>query len=465
MCDSGLDEFPAVGEKELRAALEILKSSGVPLLAHAEIVGESPSVTNPVSYRQYSASRPESFETEAIELLIELCRENKTPIHIVHLAAASALPEIEIAKQEGLPLTVETCPHYLYFDDDQIADGQTQFKCAPPIRDEGNRVQLCEAVSTGLIETIGSDHSPCPPELKNLDDGDFTKAWGGIAGLQLTLCVINSLGQSLNWSLCMMAERLSKRPAEVFGLGESKGQIKAGYDADLIVWDPDKGFGCKGEALAHRHHITPYHNNWFYGVVAQTFVGGKIVSQDGELIGEPAGKLLRRDSAKSIANFLNRLAENEREHAFESCCASPEWIKRMMSANDFRYDAVVLQTAEEAFEGLNDDDLMEAFAAHPRIGDVDSLRAKYVNTKAIASGEQSGVDSATEAVLRRLAEANDEYFDKFGFIFIVCATGKSAREMLDILEARLPNDRATEIINAATEQFKITKIRLRKLVT
>ncbi len=465
MCHSGLDEFPAAGEKEMRSALEVLKKSGVPLLAHAEIVGDAPAIEDPESYAQYSASRPQWFETEAIDLLIKLCREFNTPVHIVHLAAATAIPAIESAKREGLPLTVETCPHYLFFVDHQIANGQTQFKCAPPIRDANNLKELCMAVRSGLIETIGSDHSPCPPELKLLDDGDFEKAWGGIASLQLLLSVSNTVGRFFKWSPSLLAERLSKRPAEIFGLGESKGQIKLGFDADLVVWDPRKSFVCDGKSLAHRHDVTPYDDSEMFGVVKQTYVRGQVVATDGELIGEPIGELLRRKQASGIAVFVNDLSTEARRSAFESCCASPAWIEQMMSQVDFRYDVEVLRRAEESFEGLAEAELLEAFSAHPRIGDVDSLRKKYANTKAIASGEQSGVDSATESVLQRLADANDEYFDNFGFIFIVCATGKSAREMLDILESRLPNDRETEMANAATEQLKITKIRLRKLIS
>ena len=168
LCDSGLEQFPAAGEKELRNALANLKTSGVPLLAHAEIEVEKLKVDDETNYHQYMNSRPPAFEITAIKLLIELCREFQTPVHIVHLATAEALPLIEAAKQEGLPLTVETCPHYLFFDSANIDAGDTRFKCAPPIRDETNRLALCDAVASGLIDTIGSDHSPCPPDLKDV---------------------------------------------------------------------------------------------------------------------------------------------------------------------------------------------------------------------------------------------------------------------------------------------------------
>jgi allantoinase len=465
MCDSGLDEFPAAGESELRLALEALKSFGIPLLAHAEIVGAGPPIKEVTSHNQYSDSRPQQFETDAIELLIKLCREYDTPVHVVHLAASNGIELIRAAKQSGLRLTVETCPHYLFFSTEEIEDGQTQFKCAPPIRNAANRKALCSAVSEGLIETIGSDHSPCPPELKHLDDGDFTKAWGGIAGLQLTLSAIATLGREFAWTPSLLAERLSVRPAEIFGLGKKKGRIKKGYDADLVVWDPEESFIVSGQQLAHRHDVTPYEGRELFGVVKRTFVRGQLVSRDGELVGKPCGDLIQGIPANSLALLLNQVPTDQCRNTLETCCASRAWINRMIDGGDFKYDVDVLNRAKTAWEGVGEDGLLEAFSAHPRIGDVDSLREKYANTKAIAGGEQAGVNSASESTLQRLADANDEYFDKFGFIFIVCATGKTAQEMLNTLESRLPNDRATELRIAAAEQLKITKIRLRKLIS
>ena len=258
LCDSGLDEFPAAGEAELRGALERLAGTGVPLLAHAEIVPDDfkAQIDDPASYVQYANSRPPEFELLAIELLIGLCREFDSPVHIVHLATAQALEMIVSAKQGGLKLSVETCPHYFYFCDSEIADGQTSYKCAPPIRDQDNRAQLVQAITNGLIETIGSDHSPCTPNLKSLptehSPGDFSKAWGGIAGLQLTLPVTWTVGSQNNWALEMLAERLSSRPADLFGLAR-KGKIESGFIADLVVWDPDGSFVVAGEDLLHRH--------------------------------------------------------------------------------------------------------------------------------------------------------------------------------------------------------------------
>ena len=467
LCDSGLDEFPASGESELRGALEILRVNGVPLLAHAEIVDENlqPQTSDPRSYQQYVDARPESFELVAIEMLIELCREFESPVHIVHLATASALAMIEAAKGDGLPLTVETCPHYLQFSSEQIQDGQTQFKCAPPIRDKANRIALCNAVFQGQIDLIGSDHSPCLPELKLLSEGDFSKAWGGVAGLQLTLPATWSNLKAAGMTLEALAQRLSSRPAEMLGLGKRKGKIAAGFDADLVVWDPEELVRIDAKRLFHRHDVTPYDGVELFGAIKTTYVRGHRVFDAGELVGDqPLGQpILRQTSTATVAAVLNAADQAAKRKLLESCCASIRWIDGMLAGGKFSSDDDVLNRAQTCWQVLGESDWLEAFSAHPVIGNVDSLREKYANTKAIASGEQAGIDSANEQTLVRLAQANAEYLSKFGFIFIVYATGKSASEMLEILEQRLVNGRDAELKNAAAEQLKITKTRIKKL--
>ena len=466
LCDSGLDEFGASGEKELRAALTILKSANIPLLAHAEIVPSDAAshdgafATWPQqSYAAYAASRPESFELTAIELLIGLCREFNSPIHIVHLATAAALPMIAAAKAEGLPLTVETCPHYLYFCEDDIEDGQTQFKCAPPIRSAENRAALRGAVASGLIDTIGSDHSPCPPEMKELLSGDFAKAWGGISSLQLTLPIMATIADQEHWSREMLAARLSQRPAEIFGLGDTRGCIASGYDADLVVWDPSATFTCAGEELKHRHCITPYESRTLSGIVQRTYVEGRIVFENESGIKDSDQTLVDA----SVADFLNALGHDDFLQTLQTCCASAHWCEQMQESRPFFSDDDVLNKSDRINSQLDESDWLEAFEGHPQIGNVETLREKYKNTKGTAGDEQAGVQSASADVLNRLSKANDEYLKKFGFIFIVCATGKSAKQMLELLKQRLPRTREQELITAGEEQAKITALRLKKL--
>jgi allantoinase len=471
LCDSGLEQFPASGETELRAAIQHLRSRGVPLLAHAEIVSEVEDFgfNDVTSYQQYVNSRPPLFELEAIRLLIDLCREFHTPIHIVHLATAEAFPVIEAAKREGLPLTVETCPHYLFFSAVNVVHRDTRFKCAPPIRHESNRLALCDAVASGLIDTIGSDHSPCPIELKTLDTGDFTKAWGGIAGLQLTLPASWTVLQDHGMTLTQLAHRTASRPAEIFGLSNRKGKIEVGYDADLVIWNPHERFLVDLEDLYHWHQVTPYESCAMKGAVECTMVRGHVVFNKNEQPAHapPVGQTLTHSDSQpdSIAIHLDSLTPTKRESVLQTCCASRAWVKRMNQAGKFGSDANVLLRAQRAASNMIESDWLEAFDAHPRIGDVDSLKKKYANTLKTAGSEQSGVAAADNNTLKRLAVTNETYFKKFGFIFIVFATGKSASEMLALLEERLPNDRATEIENAAAEQLKITLLRLRNLAS
>ena len=298
LCDSGLDEFPATSETDLRAVLPILRDAQVPLLVHAELVDESEAatITNERSYLQYLASRPKEWELTAIEMLARLCREFQAPIHVVHVATQEAAKLIRKCKTENLPISFETCPHYLFFNAEQVADGDTRFKCAPPIRSAiGNHVEtLWSLLSGNMIDTIGSDHSPCPPEMKSLDTGRFKKAWGGIAGLQFSLSVMSTLAHRNKLPPERLADWMSKNPARLAGLHHSKGELAAGMDADIVVWDPNAEFTVEAANIFHRHKITPYDGEILRGKVQRTYVRGNLVFQNGNQMGAPIGKLLER---------------------------------------------------------------------------------------------------------------------------------------------------------------------------
>jgi allantoinase len=251
--------------------------------------------SNPRSYAAYLASRPRQCEHQAIELLVRICREYRCAVHIVHLSSADALPIIEAAQLEDLPLTVETCPHYLYFASEEIPDGDPRFKCAPPIRERENRERLWRGLKEGPVAFIASDHSPAPPEMKQLATGNLQQAWGGIASLQLSLSVVWTAASRHGAGLGDVQYWMCGLPPWLVGLWLRKGMLIADFDADLVVFDPDAEFTVTPEMLQQRHKVTPYEGCKLRGRVDMTFLRGRKVYDAGRFPGEPSGcRLLRR---------------------------------------------------------------------------------------------------------------------------------------------------------------------------
>ena len=298
---SGIDEFPNATAADLRVAMPILKDLGLPLLAHAELdlgpdSGEAP--VDPRAYRGYLESRPRSWEDAAIGLLIDLCRETGCAVHVVHLSSASSVEAIRQAKAEGLPFSVETCPHYLCLEAETIPPGATHFKCAPPIRERENRERLWQALFEGVIDFVITDHSPCTPQLKLPERGDFHAAWGGIASLQLGLPTLWSEARRRGADLAALSRWTSRAPARFAGLGQRKGHLAPGCDADLVVWDPDAAFTVAPETLFFKHKVSPYLGWRLTGQVAQTWLRGRCIYRDGQHLGAPLGQaLLHRGGA------------------------------------------------------------------------------------------------------------------------------------------------------------------------
>jgi allantoinase len=299
LCDSGLAEFPACGEAELRAALPVLKRRGVPLWVHAELVSPlDPPVPAVNSYGTWVASRPRQYERDAVDLLRALATEFQAPIHVVHLASGPLTSHFFWAKFDGVPLTVETCPHYLHFYAGMLGAADPLAKCAPPIRNKEDRDRLWEALLAGTIDTIGSDHSPCPPAMKHLETGDWQQAWGGIASLELTLPVVWRGLRNFLAPFTRVADWLSANPARLCGL-ERKGQIAAGCDADFCVWDPNEEWTVAAADLQQRHKISLYDGQRLRGRVKRTYVRGELVYDGGRFADAPTGNLLRRESVAS----------------------------------------------------------------------------------------------------------------------------------------------------------------------
>lgn len=295
---SGIDDFPQASATDLRQAMPILARHGRPLLTHAELEGEAPAQSDAESqsYQAFLHSRPRDWEDRAIRLMIELCRETGCATHIVHLSSASALPEIKAARAEGLPLSIETCPHYLYFAAEQIPDGHPEYKCMPPIREAENSEALWQGLKDGLIDCVVTDHSPCTPGLKLLDAGDVLHAWGGIASLQFGLSSVWTRARERGFSLSDLSRLMSAAPARFIGWGDHKGQIKLGYDADLVLWDPEARFTVQPEQIFFRHPVTPYAEQELYGVVARTWVRGQEVFAQGQHSTVAQGQFLLRQN-------------------------------------------------------------------------------------------------------------------------------------------------------------------------
>lgn len=314
LVDSGIDGFAWVDEAQLRKTLAVLRGTGLPLLAHAEVASPVERATRLIhaaaqpadwrSYATYLASRPDEAELEAIELLLSLAAEFDAPIHIVHLASARALPMLKKAREAGLKITVETCPQYLWFAAEEIPDGATEYKCAPPIRSAQNRDALWEGLRTGLIDMIATDHSPCPPELKGKEDGSFDRAWGGVASLGLALPVVWSGLRQRSGDLEFLTKWLSTEPAKLAGLmaadGQAgqKGALAAGFDADIVVLDPDEEWTVTEKDLRFRHKLSPYLGAQLHGRVLETYLRGECIfwSRDGDGVMDPVahGQELRR---------------------------------------------------------------------------------------------------------------------------------------------------------------------------
>ncbi len=297
LCDSGLEEFPAATPIELNLAMPLLREAGLPLLVHAELVDESaPKMTNPTSFQQFVQSRPSRWEAQAIRMMIDLVRAHRCHVQIVHLATSDSdlLTEIANAKADGLPITVETCPHYLHFAMEDIVDGKPIYKCAPPIRSRANQIGLKRALVDGLIDTIGSDHSPCPAEMKYLDTGNIQMAWGGFSGVQFSLPVVWSAMQGLGVNYGQLFGWLATKPAELFGLSKRKGTIEPGKDADFVIWNPNETWKVESSEILHRNGISPYVGEALHGKVQKTYLRGEVIFESGSPSPDAKGRLLRR---------------------------------------------------------------------------------------------------------------------------------------------------------------------------
>lgn len=275
---SGIDEFPNVTEKDLDEAMPIIAKHNLPLLAHCELYNTEIDCDfdkNPTSYQHYLASRPKKWENDAIDLMIRMCRKHNCPVHIVHVASAEALSKIEAAKKEGLPITAETCTQYIFFNAEDIPDGNCIYKCAPPIRERANNELLKQAFVSGVLDFITTDHSPAPPNIKEMESGNLKKAWGGIAGIQFLLTASwTALKDTM--TLEQFIPLVTSKPAH-FIKAKTKGELKIDNDADIVIWNPNEIDLVKPEDVFFRYKISPYIAQNLDGKVLETVVNGTTV--------------------------------------------------------------------------------------------------------------------------------------------------------------------------------------------
>jgi allantoinase len=293
LVDSGVEEFPPLDVEQLDRYLEVLGGFPALLLVHAEDADaiERAPAAHGGRYADFLRSRPREAENLAVARAIEGARRTGASVHVLHLSSSDALPMLHRARQDGVRVSVETCPHYLTFDAETIRDGATELKCCPPIREADNRERLWQGLADGVIDIVVSDHSPCTPDLKRLDTGDFGTAWGGIASIQLSLPAVWTAARTRGHTLADVVRWMAEGPAGVVGL-RRKGRIAVGGDADLCVFAPDQAFEVDAGRLHHRHPVTPYAGRTLTGEVRGTWLRGQEVTGD-----RRRGALLNRGEA------------------------------------------------------------------------------------------------------------------------------------------------------------------------
>ncbi|NOS72189.1 MAG: allantoinase AllB [Verrucomicrobia bacterium] len=295
MSNSGIEDFPHADDETLKGGMTCAASLGKLVAVHAEsesITSELSKLQFTTSVRDYLDSRPVRAELAAIQRAIELAGETKCSLHIVHVSSGAGAFLIADARAQGVDVTCETCPHYLALTEDDMEKLGAIAKCAPPLRSTGEQEDLWLCVQSGMVTTIGSDHSPSPPDMKR--DKNFFNVWGGISGIQHTLPLLITEGHvNRQLALSHIARLTSFNVAERFSLPKTKGRIAIGADADLTLVDLNAGFTVRGEDLLYRHKHSPYVGRALTGRVVRTILRGQTIFDGSKIVSPPAGRLVR----------------------------------------------------------------------------------------------------------------------------------------------------------------------------
>ena len=463
----GCEGFTSIDRQNLERAVERLRDTGKPLLVHAELAAPIEAATADLvagnadwrRYETYLASRPDTAELEAIALLLALCRVHRFRLHLVHLSSAEALPMLRAAKREGLPVSVETCPHYLHCAAEDISDGETVWKCAPPIRSRANREALWAGLLDGTIDLIATDHSPCPPAMKRMDTGRFDQAWGGIASLSTALPVLWTECVQRGVPLARLVRWMSAAPAMLAGIGDRVGAIEAGKLAHFVAFDTEATAVVVPERLHYRHAIPPYMNETLRGAVRSTWLRGARVFHEGNVMGTARGQEYTAAATPNLRQWNEMPFAEAVEHILP-CNGARAWAEAMAGARPVLRPEDLFHMADRIWHALPSEAWQQAFASHPRIGE---WHAPQASSQSLAwSAREQSAAQPDEVVQAALVAGNRAYEARFRRVFLVCATGKSAAEMLALLQVRLGNEDDAELMEAAEQQRRITQLRLRR---
>jgi allantoinase len=392
--------------------------------------------SDPSAYSTFLASRPKEAENNAIEIVSRLTREYNISAHIVHLSSADALQIIKEAHTTGTQLTAETTFHYLHLTSETVPNGRTDFKCCPPIREQENREKLWNALADGTIGLVVSDHSPCTADLKKLQEGDFVKAWGGIASLQLGLHIIWTGARARGFSPVDIQRWVSENPARLVQIDDKKGSIKIGRDADFVIWDPDAEFIVEQTKLLIRNKLSPYNGEKLYGRVEKTILRGNIIYDNGVVCSVPCGRRIVPTKAETNSTYsaptlppierLNILPKQTFQHAinllFET---APPLFEPLYAQRPYSSYESLIETAKTILTDLPQAQQIEVINAHPRIG----LSPAALSTVSVLSYKEQGCqgeqkNSEVAAVYDALRSLNELYENKFGFKFVVFVAGR-----------------------------------------